>query len=196
VEEELRSIAGRVRKWRLEGGMTLQELGGRAGVSASTIHKIENCQTVPTVGVLVKVARGLRRSPAELFDGERDAASARHVRAKDRSILQANVGTELHRIVGGVPDAMMDLWRVVHEPEHGAGLDEPLSYEGELIIYVESGVLTVDVGEEHFVLERGDTLHFKTSFPHRWINSGETSVSCLFFGSLNKRPASRPTEEA
>jgi transcriptional regulator with XRE-family HTH domain len=36
-------------------------------VSASTIHKIENLQTVPTIAVLLKVAHGLGRKSSELL---------------------------------------------------------------------------------------------------------------------------------
>jgi len=42
LEDELKNIAERIRRWRNESGLTLQQLGDRSGVSASTIHKIEN----------------------------------------------------------------------------------------------------------------------------------------------------------
>ena len=67
VDEDLKRIAARIRSWRDEAGLTLQQLGDRSNVSASTIHKIENLQTVPTIAVLLKVAHGLNRRPSELL---------------------------------------------------------------------------------------------------------------------------------
>ena len=46
MKEEIRRIADRMRAWRAEAGLTLQELADRSGVSASAIHKIENHRMV------------------------------------------------------------------------------------------------------------------------------------------------------
>ena len=45
VDDDLRQIAARIRNWRDEAGLTLQQLGDRACVSASTIHKIATATT-------------------------------------------------------------------------------------------------------------------------------------------------------
>jgi transcriptional regulator with XRE-family HTH domain len=44
---------------RTDERLTLQMLAQRSGVAASTIHKIEAQQMVPTISVLFKIARGL-----------------------------------------------------------------------------------------------------------------------------------------
>ncbi len=176
-----------MRRFRTDDGLTLQDLGERAGVSASTIHKIENGQTIPTISVLLKVASGLRRPPAELFEGAAPQAAARRVRADDAISFDVRKGTRVDRITGGIPRARIDLWRVIHEPGGGAGDERPLSYDGELVILVEHGTLEVEVGEERFELEAGDTLHFDTSQPHRWRNAGGAPTSALFFGTSTSR---------
>ncbi len=187
LDSELEQIAERVRRFRTEDGLTLQDLGDRAGVSASTIHKIENGQTVPTISVLLKVASGLRRPPGELFEGAAPRAAARHVRAGEAISFDVRSRSRVDRITGGIPNARIDLWRVIHEPGAGAGHDRRLSYEGELVILVEEGVLEVEVGDERFELAAGDTLHFDTSQPHRWRNASDAPMSALFFGTSTHR---------
>jgi transcriptional regulator with XRE-family HTH domain len=186
LDPELTRIAERVRQWRSDDGLTLQELGERAGVSASTIHKIENSQTVPTISVLLKVAHGLRRPPAELFEGELRSAVVRHVAADDVLVLRPHKGTSVHRLVGGIPRASIDLWRVEHDPGKVVGGDKPMSYTGELIIIIESGALTVIVDGREHTLAPGDTIHFKTDHPHGWENRGDVPVSALFCGTVTK----------
>jgi transcriptional regulator with XRE-family HTH domain len=182
---EVEKIAERINHFRTADGLTLQELGDRAGVSPSTIHKIENGQTIPTISVLLKVANGLRRSPAELFEGPVETVVFRHVRASERTAFDVRSGgTRVARIAASVPKARVDLWRLEHEPGAGIGIDQPMSYEGELIICVESGRLDVTVEGESTTLEVGDTLHFLTHHPHRWQNTGDTPTSALFFGTL------------
>ena len=63
IDPDLERIAGRVRRWREEAGLTLLELARRSGVAASTIQKVESLQMVPTIGVLLKIARGLEHQP-------------------------------------------------------------------------------------------------------------------------------------
>ena len=188
MQDEIRRIAARVKRWRLDAGLTLQDVSDSSGVSASTVHKIENLQTVPTISVLLKVAHGLGRKPHELFD-ESDAGSGRAalLRVEKREVLEGQPGTRLERVIRSIDGADIDLWRVVHEPGRGARSTpdaKRLSYPGELVILVDSGRLTVIVDELEHELGPGDTLHFKTSAPHFWENRGEQTASAFFFALL------------
>ena len=66
VRLALTDMANQLKACRSRDGLTLQQLADRCGVAASTIHKIESQQMVPTVSILLKVARGLGRRPEEL----------------------------------------------------------------------------------------------------------------------------------
>jgi transcriptional regulator with XRE-family HTH domain len=184
VQDEVERITARVRRWRAEVGLTLQELGDRSGVSPSTIHKIENGNSVPTVSVLLKIASGLGRRPNELFEDEPGELPAACVRAGTGGVLHPQAGTELQRVIGAIPQSLIDLWRVVHQPGAGAGLETPLSYDGELVILVEQGELAVEIADCSYHLSAGDSLHFDTSAPHHWRNAGAGTVQMLLAGLL------------
>jgi transcriptional regulator with XRE-family HTH domain len=185
--DELKDIAERVKRWRLDAGLTLQAVSERSGVSASTVHKIENLQTVPTISVLLKVAHGLGRQPHELFGhGDVTPRLAAVVRAEDRDELSTGPGALLERVTGAIDQEDLNVWRVTHPPGCGsrAESDSPaLSYHGEVVILVEVGRLHVTVGEEEFDLGPGDTLHFKTKAPHFWENRGSETMSAYFCGT-------------
>lgn len=66
VQRALTDMAMQVRSCRARDGLTLQQLATRCGVAASTIHKVESQQMVPTVAILLKIARGLGCRPEEL----------------------------------------------------------------------------------------------------------------------------------
>lgn len=66
VRLALTDMANQLKACRSRDGLTLQQLADRCGVAASTIHKIESQQMVPTVSVLLKIARGLGCRPEEL----------------------------------------------------------------------------------------------------------------------------------
>lgn len=94
-------MARQLRACRTRDGLTLQQLASRCGVAASTIHKIEAQQMVPTVSVLLKIARGLGRRPEELVrDRYRDAsepsaappAREPHAPAEESAFFDRGVG--------------------------------------------------------------------------------------------------------
>lgn len=78
VQAALNDLARQLRSARAQDGLTLQQLATRCGVAASTIHKIESQQMVPTVSILLKIARGLGRRPSELI---RDATGPDEIAA-------------------------------------------------------------------------------------------------------------------
>ena len=65
IDGELAQISRRIRRWREEKGLTLQQLAERSDLATSTVQKVETGQMIPSVAVLLKVARGLgRQRPA------------------------------------------------------------------------------------------------------------------------------------
>ena len=134
MDEDLKRIAARIRRWRDEADLTLQQLGDRSGVSASTIHKIENLQTIPTIAVLLKIANGLNRRPSELLSDSDAEKQIAVLRRNDRQNLKMGTDTQLEHLVGMIPRNRLDVWRVRVEPGRGAGKPgtEPWKFNGEM----------------------------------------------------------------
>ena len=183
LDEDLKRIAARIRRWRDEADLTLQQLGDRSDVSASTIHKIENLQTVPTIAVLLKIANGLNRRPSELLtegDGEKQIAV---LRRSDRQNICLNTESNLEHLIGMIPRNRLDVWRVRMPAGRGAGRPgtDAWRFNGEVVILVEDGCIEAEIGSESFVLEAGDSIHFDPSISHRWIAGGgkPAIVMCL-----------------
>jgi transcriptional regulator with XRE-family HTH domain len=171
VDEDLKRIAQRIRSWRDDAGLTLQRLGDLSSVSASTIHKIENLQTVPTISVLLKVAHGLNRRPSELLAEVEVGRKVSVTRSAERPSLEVVPGAMAEHLIGMIPRNKLDAWRVRLEPGTGAGMGETPAwhFSGEMAILVEEGAMEVEVGDETYHLETGDSIHFDSSLPHRWV---------------------------
>jgi transcriptional regulator with XRE-family HTH domain len=121
TQPALADMAGQIRACRASDGLTLQQLATRSGVAASTIHKVESQQMVPTVSVLLKIAKGLGRRPEELIRDEASLKSGKgnapgtaqsrsiptprrvglwHVRlARDQSLSQIELGNDQRAMV-------------------------------------------------------------------------------------------------
>lgn len=187
MDRHLHQIAARIHGWRDEAGYTLQELADRSGVAASTVHKIEKNQTVPTISVLLKICTALGRRPDELLVEEFPEVHAA-VRRKTNNL---EVGEQDHSVIEqlapSIQNATLDVWRVTHAPGKGsASKERTLSYKGELIVMCETGELTFVIDELEYTIEAGDSLHFKTEIPHRWFNSADVDSSAIFYGTIPK----------
>jgi len=151
-------LAARLRRWRSEAGLTLQQLGERSGVAASTIHKIEVRKTVPTVSVLFKVAQGLDRPITDFLDDEPDPVGRTH--RGDEALAQLERG--LWAAPVGDPDREPRGWRVRLSAEHGPAV---LHAEGDVLVVCEKGELDLALRSEAWRLEAGDVLTLRSPSP-------------------------------
>ncbi len=184
VDAEIARLASRIRRWREEAGYTLQELAARSDVATSTIQKVESFQMVPSVAVLLKIARGLGRSPSDLVSEAPAERSVVHLEAAARHPVGNHRRMLVERVSGDLADAAVEMWRITVQPGYGSGRDT-IAYSGEELVLCEQGELTFRVGEDEYRLRPGDVLHFKAKAPHGWRNEGRSAARFLILGTLS-----------
>jgi transcriptional regulator with XRE-family HTH domain len=186
LHAELARIGQRVRRWRDERRLTLQELAARSGLATSTVHKVESAQMIPSVAVLLKLARGLGRRPAELVHDEAPALEVAHLRVAEREPQGVADRMLVERLSGGLSDPALESFRVTLHPGVSSGHDA-VAYEGEALAVVELGEVIFRVGQSDYVLAAGDSLHFKASAPHGWRNASDAPARFLLTGTLPRQ---------
>ena len=68
MEQETERILQKIRATRLEKKISLLNLDTGAGISHSHLYYIESKKVIPSVDVLVKIAKALRIEARDLFD--------------------------------------------------------------------------------------------------------------------------------
>ena len=167
----------------------MQRRGDLSGVAASTIHKIEQLQTVPTISVLLKMAHGLNRRPSERLAEIEGGRKVSLIRGEGRPSLEVVSGARAEYLIGMIPRNKLDAWRVCIAPGRGAGMgDTPAwHFRGEMALLVESGRMKVEVGRDSFYLEPGDSIHFDSSRPHRWVASEDQPAEVIAIATIPER---------
>jgi transcriptional regulator with XRE-family HTH domain len=172
----VQSLGKRLRALRKEQELTLAQLGQQVGLSASYLSQIERGVAMPSLTRLTTIARILNVGVGYFF--EDDVSSP--------FVVRSNQGKR----PGGVADAIVELLSVDPtdkriQPYHlvcqpGVSRDQPTTHPGEKFGFILQGQLTVTVGEESFVLEAGDSIHYQTLQPHSWRNEGDEECVAIW----------------
>lgn len=170
LDDVVAEVGKKIRLLRQANGLSLQQLADLSGVSSASIHKIERNTMVPTITVLMKLAKSLDRSVGYLLDEEKTPVSpVVLVRAKGREPLFASrEGVVMENLAG--PAGRFAIGGAVVTV--AAGIDSgksPLAHPGEELVYVLRGTLEFEI-DNTYKLHQGDALHLPTDLPHRWRN--------------------------
>ncbi|MFG3342300.1 helix-turn-helix domain-containing protein [Glycomyces sp. NPDC048151] len=170
-EAALRTVAANVKAARARAGLSLDELGRRAGVSKGALVGLEKAQGNPNLATLVRLADTLGVSVSALMEG----APEDRVRIVDADAVTplwtGEHGGEARLMLTTPGPAPVEVWRWRLEPgeayashPHQAGVQESIS------VMTGRMVLRVD-GAEH-ELEAGQTATFGGDVPHAYRGAG------------------------
>ena len=112
-----------------------------------------------------------RHYAAALLSGDEVAAEVAIREAIDAKLTTAQIDDEI------IAPA---LWLV---GESGAESGPAQSHEGEDIVIVLQGQLSVDVAGTSYELKAGDSICFNSELPHRWRNPGARVAQAIWISS-------------
>jgi transcriptional regulator with XRE-family HTH domain len=183
----------RLRAARRARGLSLRELSGRLGVSASLISQVETGRANPSVSTLYAIATELDVSLDELlFEDRRTAAASRGeptTPGRVERMLQPRETRRRIRLASGVtwdrltttsePDS--EFLYVTYEVGGASSNDGFQRHQGHEWGYVIDGELEVHIGFDVIVLRPGDAVSFDSTIPHRLANNGAEPVHAVWF---------------
>jgi transcriptional regulator with XRE-family HTH domain len=143
IEEQVRA---RLRQARFERGLSLADVGARAGMTASAVSRLETGARRLTLAQVERLAEALEVSTDALLAGV--PTPARDGRVWSAVGAERTSGPRVYRIA--VP---------VQAPELH-------QHEGHQWLHVLSGVVRLVVGASDRVLREGETAEFSTWEPH------------------------------
>lgn len=164
---------------RQERGLTLAQLGDQVGLSASYLSQVERGVTMPSLPRLAELARTLGVDVHTFF--QEDAAPPCVVRHhQGRSLVEVpDVSVEL--LSPDLSEQEIVPYLLTCQP--GAARGPLPRHPGEEFGFVLQGQLTVTVGEEVFLLQAGDSIHFQAAQPHAWRN--EEREECVVLWAIS-----------
>ncbi len=182
---DLTELGARVQALRRERGLTLQELAGAAGVSASMLSSVERGRKAPTVVVLARIADGLGVPLAALIAPGGSRVIVR--RAGEQDMIDEPGGWRREILSPVVPGVNFEWIRTTLPPGTDPGPYPAYAPGSHEFVLIESGTLRLAIGPEEFTLHAGDSAYFPADTTHRYANTG--GVPCVYYvAALIMRP--------
>lgn len=190
VETVSAAVAARIKAYRKERKLSLDELSRRAGVSKGMLVEIEKCAANPSIAILCRISAALGVSVADIVNVA-SAPSIRLIESKDIPALWAGPKGGSARLLAGTSGPnMIELWR--WEIQAGERFESPGHPPGTFeLFHVEQGSLTLKVGDVELVVPAGCSAVARTDPPHCYANDeGVKLVFTMVVAELHQLAAS------
>lgn len=194
VERMMAEVGGKVRRARVERGMTLEGLSAASGVSVAHLSRIESGGRQPSLATLLNLAAGLGVSISELVE-ERPRPGI--VVRGSESPFHEGFGARIQDLTPKAGPAGLSAVRVVFparlsRDEHRApDVPEYHRHEGEEWLFVISGRLRLTLGEEVVELGPGDAAYFDGMLRHAFGVVGDEDAHMLMVSGAVGRDLSK-----
>jgi transcriptional regulator with XRE-family HTH domain len=174
-------VRRRLRELRMQRGMTLQEVGARAGIDVSTLSRLEAGKRRLALDHLPRLAEALSVSTDELLR----ASEARDPRV--RGTAHTHLGVTYWPLTRQGPAGGLHAFKVRVSARRRIPPVELPVHEGQDWMYVLSGRMRLILGDRDFTIDPGEAAEFSTWTPH-WFGVVDGPVEAIvIFGPHGER---------
>lgn len=165
------AVGGRLRGLRRSRAMTLAKLSEATGVTLSTLSRVEAGGRVPSLDILLRLARIYRVTLDDLVGGPATGDPRLHPTPRTRYGM---TWLPLTSQPGGI-----QAFKLIIPVGFPAAEPEQRSHEGYEWLYVLDGRLRLLLGDHDIVLTPGEVAEFDTHTAHAFSNPGHTPTELL-----------------
>ena len=171
-------VGERLRAIRNMRRATLKMIADRAGVSESFLSQVERGKASASIASLRRIAGALGVSVADLFEPS-GPPRPRVLRRDERPALAFGI---LGRKLLLTPRPLNHLEVFVGELDAGGSTGaEPYAHgDSEELFVVLSGSVQLELGGDVLELESGDSIDYRSSTPHRIVNTGNDRAEVMW----------------
>ncbi len=168
MTDELAQVGTRLRAARNDRGWTLDDLAERAGMSPSTLSRLESGKRQASLELLLPLTRQLGIRLDDLVSTQTPDPRVRRAPIRRQGMLIVPLAPE------GAP---ISTYKITYPPVDSP--PERRTHDGYEWLYVLSGRLRLLLGEQDLVLTRGEAAEFDTRTPHSMSAVGSRPAQVL-----------------
>ncbi len=176
-------VGANLKAERTARGMNLDDLAREAGVSRAVLGQIELGRTVPSIGVIWKIAQALGVTFSALLASSAPRVGTTVSQRGSAKKLSSADGRFSSRALYPLGDAhaaeFYELWLAPHSRED-ADAHRPGTRENLIVV---SGTLELVVGGQAVHIDQGDAVNFSADQPHSYVN--RSAEECWMYLVMN-----------
>ena len=184
-EKGVEDIGQRIRKIREEKGLSLEEISNMTGFDVSFLSSIEKNKIQPQLGTLIKLSKALDSAFGRLVSGVGDKLYSITRKDERRTVSRSTSKKgqrKLYSYKSLAPDVKgrhMEalIVRLEEDPEKEVSV-----HEGEEFIFVLNGEVVLEIGDDRYELEPGDSAYYlSTTAHHIAAKKGKATIIAVLY---------------
>jgi len=185
TSEGVEEIGKRIRILREEKGLSLDEVSNLTGFDVELLSNIEANKVQPQLGTVIKLSKALDSAFSRLVSGTGERIYS-ITRKKEQKVVSRSTSQKGKKQVyiykslapevkGRHMEAL--IVQLEENPEKEVSV-----HEGEEFIYVLDGIVTLDIGDDNFELEPGDSAYYLSTTPHQVASKkGKSTILAVLY---------------
>jgi quercetin dioxygenase-like cupin family protein len=172
-------IGQRIKAIREAKGLSLDELSHLTGFDVELLARIESCDVQPQLGTAIKLSKALDSAFGRLVSGvgeklyaitrkgeQKIVSRSTSQKGKKQAYIYRSLAPE---VKGRHMESLIVQLEVAPENERSV-------HDGEEFIYVLDGMVSLDIGDDHFDLAPGDSAYYLSTTPHLIAAAEDTAT--------------------
>lgn len=162
-------IGKRIKKLREEKGLSLEALSNLTGFDVELLSNIETSQVQPQLGTIIKLSKALDSAFGRLVSGVGDKLYS-ITRKNEQKIISRSTSRkgkkQVYTYKSLAPEVKgRHMEALIVQLEENPDKEHSI-HDGEEFVYVIDGVVLLNIGDETFELEPGDSAYYLSTIPH------------------------------
>lgn len=168
-------LASRVRRFRYNKKLSIEQLAQKAKVDKNTIVRIEKGEGRPNLKTLINICNALGESVDKLIDMNAHENKDFYVHRREKTSAKVRKSTgqkglRLGDLVAKLPFGLINA--VILEID---GEGKMRSHSGEEILFCLKGKVGVNIGNTSVILKKGDSVMIFGREPHQYFNADKSN---------------------
>ena len=171
-------IGKKIKRLRLEKGLTQEELGERTDLSKGFISQLERDINSPSIETLFSILNVLGSKPKDFFDDEQFRTKVVYPIEEQTIYLDEEKKYKLNWLISESNENEME--PVLVSLDIGGQFKQFEPSLSQTFIYVLQGKVTLTLGKQKYIATAGESLYFEASDNHLLQNTAEEIAKVIY----------------
>jgi len=185
------SLGDHLKVLRAARGMTLERLATATGLTKSYLSKIQNSRKLPPIATLSRIAQALGTGIGSFFGDILEAREGASVVRRDERLPVVRGGTAFGYDYVSLAHKRLSKRMEPFVFTFPSKIDRHVFFDhgGEEFVFILTGTVEFQVGDERWRLEEGDSIYFDAAIPHRGWSVGKEAKALVVVHAPERAPA-------